>query len=402
MKQLRLLDKYKPLFVNPPSTRYFVITGSRGSGKSYSVTLFLLNLTYENGHVILFTRWTLTSAFISIIPEFIDKIGLLGKEDDFEITQDMIINKVTGSKILFRGIKTSQGTATANLKSISGVTTFIVEEAEELVDSETFSKIDLSVRDKIHPNRVLLILNPTNRRHWIYQRFYASCGVQPGFNGVKDDVTYIHTTYLDNKINLSDSFITQAELTKERNPKKYDHIFLGNWQERNSGVIFEYQLGNYESQGIDIWGIDWGFSVDPTALCKVSIDKSNKKLYLKEELYSTRLGLSDLEVILKDKVGRGLIYADSADPRLISDLRRSGLNLVPAIKKAGSILEGIKILQDYTLIVDPSSINLINELDQYSWKESGLPHDEHNHLIDAIRMAVSMATKNVVKKYSVG
>jgi phage terminase large subunit len=122
---MQILSNYKDLFRIEPLTRYYLVTGGRGSGKSFSISLFLLNLTYESGHVILFTRWTMVSAFISIIPEFIEKIELLNKEEDFEITQNQIVNKLTGSKILFKGIRTSQGTATANLKSISGVTTWV-------------------------------------------------------------------------------------------------------------------------------------------------------------------------------------------------------------------------------------------------------------------------------------
>lgn len=171
MEAIKLLDKYQPLFYEQPETRYFLVTGGRGSGKSWTLSMFLLNLTYTEEHVILFTRWTLTSAFISIIPEFIDKIELMNKEGDFEITQSEIINKVTGSKILFRGIKTSQGTATANLKSIAGVTTWLLDEAEELVDEDIFDRIDLSVRAVDKPNRVLLVMNPATKEHWVYKRF---------------------------------------------------------------------------------------------------------------------------------------------------------------------------------------------------------------------------------------
>jgi len=133
-------------------SRYFVCTGGRGSSKSYSLNSFLLLLTYEVGHVILFTRYTLTSAHVSIIPEFIDKIETADLSHDFYITKDEIINKITGSKILFKGIKTSSGTQTANLKSLAGVTTWVLDEAEELTDEDTFDKIDFSIRHKSKQN----------------------------------------------------------------------------------------------------------------------------------------------------------------------------------------------------------------------------------------------------------
>ena len=233
MDSIKLLDKYQPLFYEEPKNRYYLITGGRGSGKSWTLSMFLLNLTYEEGHVILFTRWTLTSAFISIIPEFIDKIDLMNKAEDFEITQSEIINKATGSKILFRGIKTSQGTATANLKSIAGVTTWVLDESEEQQDEETFDRIDLSIRAKNKPNRIILVMNPSYKSHWIYARFVKK---------PSDNCTYIHTTYLDNLQNLSQSFIDQAERTRTENLHRYNHLFLGHWLEDAEGMLWNRKI----------------------------------------------------------------------------------------------------------------------------------------------------------------
>jgi len=167
--RLGLSEKYNDLF---SESRYFVITGGRGSGKSYSINSFLLALTYEPGHTILFTRYTLTSAHISIIPEFIEKIEILDRFQDFHITKDEIINLTTGSKILFKGIKTSSGQQTANLKSLAGVTCFVLDEAEELTDEDVFDKIDFSIRSKEKQNRVILILNPATKTHFIYKKFF--------------------------------------------------------------------------------------------------------------------------------------------------------------------------------------------------------------------------------------
>ncbi len=230
---IQLLPDYKPLFYENPETRYYLITGGRGSGKSWTLALFLLNLTYEKGHVILFTRWTLVSAFISIIPEFIDKIEIMGKEADFEITQTEIINKRTGSKILFRGIKTNHGTATANLKSIANVTTWVLDEAEELGDEDVFDKIDLSIRAKDRPNRVILVMNPSFKSHWIYKQFVRD---------KRSDTTYIHTTYLHNKQNLSESFIKAAEKSKLENPHRYAHLFLGVWLDDKDGLLWNREI----------------------------------------------------------------------------------------------------------------------------------------------------------------
>ena len=227
---MELLPNYKPLFYDPPLTRYFFVTGGRGSAKSYHVSTLLVNLSYEQNEVILFTRWTMVSARISIIPEFIEKIEELGRSDDFIINQSEIINKHTGSAILFRGIKTSQGTQTANLKSIHGVTCWVLDEAEEMYDEETFDRIDLSVRSVLRPNRVIMVMNPSNRNHMLYRKF-----VEPK----RSDTTYIHTSYLINRKNLSDSFIAQAESTKSSNPARYNHIFLGDWIDSAEGLLWK-------------------------------------------------------------------------------------------------------------------------------------------------------------------
>jgi PBSX family phage terminase large subunit len=226
---MEILNNYKPLFRKKPETRYYLITGGRGSGKSYSVALSLLNLTYEPNNIILFTRWTMISANISIIPEFLEKIEVMGVQSDFDITQNEIVNNKTGSKILFRGIKTSQGTATANLKSISGVTCWVLDEAEELVDEDIFDRIDLSIRAKDIPNKVILVMNPSYKSHWIYKRWMS---------GKMQDSTYIHTTYLHNRKNLSQSFLDQADRVKKNNISRYNHLFLGEWLEDAEGLLW--------------------------------------------------------------------------------------------------------------------------------------------------------------------
>jgi phage terminase large subunit len=120
-------------------------------------------LTFEAGHKILFTRLTMVSANISIIPELVDKIDLLGLSEHFRITKTEIINTTSGSSIIFMGIRSSNGDNTARLKSISGITTLIVEEAEELTDETLFDKVNLSIRNKGKQNRVILILNPATK-----------------------------------------------------------------------------------------------------------------------------------------------------------------------------------------------------------------------------------------------
>ncbi len=378
-------------------SRYFVITGGRGSGKSYSLNSFLLLLTYEAGHVILFTRYTLTSANVSIIPEFIDKIESADLSRDFYITKDEIINLKTGSKILFKGIKTSSGTQTANLKSLAGVTTWVLDEAEELTDEETFEKIDFSIRTKGIQNRVILVLNPATKEHFIYKKFFEDKGIESGSNIIKGDTTYIHTTYLDNIDNLSESFVAQIENIKNRRPEKYKHQILGGWLDKAEGVIFNnWTIGKYENVGTTVYGQDFGFSNDPTTLIECNIDASNKRIYINERYSLQELTTSQIYQLNKQHCLDSLIVADSAEPRLINELQTLGLNIVPTIKGQGSVTYGISLLQDYDLIITPESINLIKEMNNYCWleKKSNTPIDKHNHLIDALRYAVSYQLEN--------
>ena len=394
MHGLKLNKKY--LVLDESFARYFIVTGGRGSGKSFAVNSVLLLLTYQAGHTILFTRYTLRAASISIIPEFIEKLELLGVIDQFKITKDEIINTGNGSKIIFRGIKTSSGDQTANLKSLTGITTWVMDEAEELNDEDIFDKIDLSVRNKIQENRVILILNPTTKEHFIYKRWFEDRGVSAGSNITKEDTTYIHTTYLDNLDNLSESYIKQIETMKVRRPNRYKHTIEGSWLDKAEGVIFtDWSIGEFQQVGKVVYGQDYGFSNDPSTLVKTSIDKENKVIYIQLCFYQTKLTTSEILQLNKKFAADNLIVGDSAEPRLITELSRD-CNVVPAIKGQGSITFGISLLQDYDLVITEDSTELIKELNNYCWleKKSQTPVDNFNHAIDALRYAVSYQLQN--------
>lgn len=396
-----LNQKYKPFFES--DSRYFVVSGGRGSGKSFGVNSFLFLLTYETGHVILFTRYTLVSAQVSIIPEFTDKIEAAGLQDDFYVTKDEIVNLRTGSKIIFKGIKTSSGTQTANLKSLAGVTTWVLDEAEELTDESIFDKIDLSIRAKDKQNRVILILNPATKEHFIYTRFFEQKGVQEGSNITKEDVTYIHTTYLDNIENLNDSFVNQIEQIKLYNKQKYEHTILGGWLNRAEGVVYtNWVISDFIDTGYTYYGQDYGFSIDPTTLIRVSIDRHNKEIYAQELLYKTRLVTSQIAQENNRLAGKGQIIADSAEPRLIEELKRSGNNIKGIAKP--KIIDRIALLQDFKILVDPNSTNLIKELNNYTWhdKKSQTPIDAFNHLLDPLGYVVWETYKKGLSKLKFG
>jgi phage terminase large subunit len=386
--KINLNPKYKLLFTD---SRYFVVTGGRGSGKSYAMTTFLLLLTYENNHRILFTRYTLTSAHISIIPEFISKIEVLGLQSDFYITKDEITNIKTGSQIIFRGIKTSSGNQTANLKSIAGVTTWVLDEAEELRDEKVFDDIDRSIRVVGTQNRVILILNPCTKEHFIYERFFVENGVKEGSNTTKEGTTYIHTTYLDNLENLSESFLKSIEQLKEKNIEKFNQSILGGWQNKAEGVIYEnWTIKDFDNSLPYIYGLDFG-SNDPDALTKVAINHSTNEIFIKEEYFKNNTSFEALTKILENRCGyNSLIIADAAERRMITDLYDLGFNIEKCKKGDKSVQRGIKLIQSYTLCIDPNSINLQKALNNYVWHDSksGVPNHNWSDLCDSFRYAV--------------
>jgi len=380
-ERIELLKKYKPLFTT--KNKYIIVTGGRGSGKSFQIAAFTVLLSYQKNEVILYTRFTMNSAHISIIPEFKKKIELFGLEADFYITKKEIINIRTGSKILFSGIKTSSGDQTANLKSIEGLTCWILDEAEELRSKDTFDKISFSIRQTAVQNRIIVVMNPCDEDHFIYQTF---------IDRIQSDVTYIHTTYLDNIENLSSSFIADADRLKSQNYNHYKHIFLGEWQKQKSGLIFkDWHTYKDEPKGHIVYGLDFGFSNDELALTQVIINDNG--FYIKELLYSTGVTIPELTKFIKSK---GIlfkpIYCDH-EPLIIEELFRAGINAQRAHK--GRINEGLELMKSKPIFIHEDSLNLQKEFKSYVWQmdrngnELPEPVDYLNHAIDSARYAIT-------------
>jgi len=337
----------------------------------------------------------MTSAGLSIIPEFIEKIDLLEVANHFDVTNNAIVNNQTNSDIIFKGIKTSSGTQTASLKSLQGVSTWVLDEAEELNDEVIFDKIDLSIRRKDVNNRIILVMNPSTKEHWIYQRWFEGHTKNVEIEGVQvpisthPDICHIHTTYLDNESNLSDSYLNQIERIKLTNNHKYKHVVLGGWLDKAEGVIFEnWKEGEFDESLPFIFGADYGYVTDPSTLVKVAI--KDNKLYVKGCLYKAGLSTDEIaKEYSKHCTKNDLIIGDNAEPRLISELWDKGFNISPCQKGKDSIKNGIAKMQDYEIIVCPESHDIKKELNNYAWhdKKSNTPQDKYNHYIDAIRYA---------------
>ena len=182
--KIQVNPKYETLW--NPQTRYFLLTGGRGSAKSYSIALWVCYMLLANkGWTILYTRYTLSSANISVIPEFREKLDLLGVADEFDITNNYIQHKATKSSVIFSGIKTSSGNQTAKLKSITGLNVFIVDEAEEFTDEKDFNTIDESIRMPDIPNVVILVMNPQSVEHWIWKRWFEKSNRMEVINDIQ-------------------------------------------------------------------------------------------------------------------------------------------------------------------------------------------------------------------------
>jgi len=414
---MRSKIKIQPQFRDLYTTKKFIVllTGGRGSGKSFNASTFISKLSFEAGHKILFSRYTMTAAAISIIPEFREKIDLEGFQDYFTITNNEIINTVSDSSILFRGIKTSSGNQTANLKSIQGLTTFVGDEMEEWESEEDYEKLILSIRQKGMQNRVILLLNPTDAEHFIYKKYIENTHKLVEIDGVDvqisthPDVLHIHTTYLDNLDNLSEQWMQVTNEIKRKSIQeatvngvfdkskfqftKYATKIIGRWSDIPEGAIFtDWIEGEFDESLPYAYGQDYGFSFDPDTLIKVAVDNKRKRVYVDEEYYAcAQLSTQQLYDMNVSRIKRknDLIVADKAEQRLISDLADKGLNIIECEKGPGSVTAGIKKLQSYTIVVTPRSNNVKTELRKYQWsdKKAGIPVDKYNHAMDSIRYA---------------
>ena len=403
-------DIYLPLYED---TQHFIIliTGGRGSGKSFNAGTFIERLTFEAGHVILYCRYTMVSAAISVIPEFTEKIDADGTNEFFHITKTDIENLVSGSSVLFRGIKTSSGNQTAKLKSIQGITTFVCDEAEEWTSEQDFDKLVLSIRQKGIQNRVIIIMNPTDSNHFIYRKYIDKTHKLVNIDGVDvqisthPNVLHIHTTYLDNIDNLSDEFLREVEHIRVENPDKYAHVVIGKWVDIAEGAIFK---NVHIVKEFPQWcekvalGQDFGYSNDPTAIVKCGI--IGNALYIDEICYKTHMLTK--EIIESLKPYRDLkVISESADPRLIDEIHNAGINIYPVDKSGQSVIAGIEKMLEMEIYVTERSYNAMMEFRNYVWDEdkNGVPlnrpkNGQADHVLDAVRYYVLGMILGKIKK----
>lgn len=385
----KILDPYAPMFWSEKT--YYLISGGRGSGKStQAAAFFLIRLMGEEYFRGVVSRYTQKSIKSSIYRDILDLADAWNIKRFLKIEGDEITNVINGNMIITHAMKLQDGTMTAKGKGLAGVTHLLIDEATELPSEEEFIKLNDSFRSKGSERKVFILFNPTSKRHWIHKRWYIDGVPNPKWHA---DHQFIHTTYKDNAHNLDPKKILEWERMKDLDPEYYAHHIEGRWLDGIVGRIFD----NWKVEASDpnaeydvVYGLDFGFSNDPTAL--VEVKKKNNRLYLKELVYATGLTNSDLITKMK-KLGitsKDQIIADSAEPKSIEDLKRAGFSVKPAYKGADSIQAGINTLKEYEVYMHPDSSNLHDEAFLYSWKNgTDRPIDDHNHAIDAIRYAMS-------------
>lgn len=222
-----------------PEVDTVIMTGGRLSGKSYATSVWSSEAALQYDYDILYSRFTNLSIEDSIKKEFVDKLESRQLTPYFELQQNKVKSLAGTGAISFKGIKTGMKGQTANLKSLVGFNAFIVDEAEEIPDKNTFKKVFYSIRSIEKRNLSILLLNPATKEHWIYKEYFEKMEVVAGFNGIKDNVMYIHTSYLDlDQKAIPENILRDYERLLNTDPLEYEQIILGGWVENVQGTLF--------------------------------------------------------------------------------------------------------------------------------------------------------------------
>jgi len=332
--------------------------GGTRSSKTYSILQLLAYIAQES----------IEPLIISVVSQHLPhlKLGAMRDMDNILISLGYVPDDIKNKTDNFYRIGKSiiEFFGTDNIGKVHGPSRDIL-----FANEGNYMKYDifdhLMVRTK---KTAFLDFNP-NRSFWYHDNIQ---GKQPH--------TFIKSTYLDNEY-LTPEQIERIE-AKRTNPYWWQVYGLGELG-KLEGTIFNWQWGDFDNALPYIYGLDFGVK-DPDAMVKVAIDKGNKKLYWKQEIYQNSLSTQQLGQIIRSRgVKQNLIVADNTGLRTINDLRNEGFNIVPIIKP--KIIERIKYIWDYELIIDPGSFDLEKELNTYVWldKKGEVPIDEDNHLLDA-------------------
>lgn len=381
--------------------RYRVCKGSRASKKSKTTALWyivnMMKYPQANTLVIRKTFRTLKDSCFAELKWAVHRLKVDAwwefKESPLEATY-----KPTGQKIYFRGLDDP-----LKITSITvdvGVLCWAwIEEAYEVMKEDDFNILDESIRGEV-PDGLFkqwtITFNPWNEHHWLKRRFFD---MEPD-----GDVLAMTTNYTCNEW-LDAADIKVFEDMKKRNPRRYAVAGLGGW-----GIVDGLVYENWREEAFDhtsdtfkrehpklvsVFGLDFGYTNDPSTLFCGLLDKENKQLFVFDEMYQK--GLSNrriAETVCEMGYGKERITADSAEPKSIDELKSLGLRVKPAAKGKDSVKNGIQWIQDLEIIIHPRCVNFITEISNYTWDQDrfgvklNVPIDDFNHLLDAMRYAL--------------
>ena len=379
--------------------RYRVCKGSRASKKSKTTALnFIYRIMKYPQSNLLVVRKVFRTLKDSAYTDLRWAIRQLHVEQYWEYKESPLelMYKPTGQKILFRGLDEPM-----KLTSITVDVGYLcwawIEEAYEITKESDFDTLDESIRGQVTGDlfkQITLTFNPWNEGHWIKKKFFDA---EPS-----NDILAKTTNYLCNEF-LDISDLRLFERMKKENPKRYKVAGLGDWG-ISEGLIYE----NWEEIEFDIqeilkipdiesaFGLDFGYTNDPSALFAGLISKERREIYVTDELYKKALTNNKLAEEIKNMgYGKERITADSAEPKSIDELYDLGLKGISGARKGkDSINNGIQFIQGYKIIIHPRCVNFLTEISNYTWakdkfdKPINKPIDMFNHLMDAMRYAL--------------
>jgi len=379
--------------------RYRVVKGSRASKKSKTTALWIVTnmIKYPDANTLVI-RKVFRTLKDSCFTELKWAINRLCVQDYWDIKESPLEMTYipTGQKIYFRGLDDPLKVTSITVEK-GALCWMWIEEAYEIMNEDDFNILDESIRGQVDDGlfkQITLTFNPWNEHHWIKKRF---------FDAPPDpDILAMTTNYLMNEF-LDEADRKVFETMKKNNPRRYRVAGLGEWG-IVEGLIFE----NWEEKEFNLedikkikgiksaFGLDFGYTNDPSALFCGMVDLNNKVIYVFDEMYKT--GMSNEAIyneIVKMGYAKERITADSAEPKSIDRLRELGIRHIKAARKGkDSVNNGIDFIQDFKIIIHPRCVNFITEISNYTWDEDKFgkkinkPIDDFNHLMDAMRYAL--------------
>ena len=352
-------------------TKIVVEQGGTRSGKTYNIILWIIfqYCTNNTDKVVTVCRKSFPSLRATTLRDFMSIL------QEYNLYSEKFHNKSNSEYYLFG--KLIEFISLDQPQKIRGRKRdlLFINEGNELY-FEDWQQLVFRTQEKI-----ILDFNPSDEYHWIYDK------VLP-----REDCTFHKTTYLDNPF-VGESIKKEIELLKDTDEQYWQIYGLGE-RAASRSTVFRYVEVDKIPDDVDLiaYGMDFGYTNDPTTF--VSVFTKDRNLYIKEHLYKTQMTTSDINDFLRNEdITSKPIYADSAEPRLISELRKMGHNILPSIKGRDSVNAGIDLLKRYKIHILSSSENAITEFRNYKWKEDkggalvNTPEDKWNHIIDSTRYA---------------